>query len=110
MGGGHDIMLAVESRRPRRRILCSFIIALALAVAGRAVPECTNLEDEDDVSNDGDVVSCAEVAVPRPSLRRLTLSEVVQIKPTYASGDRLPIWRPFQTGVTLDVTRTCCSR
>ena len=64
MGGGHDIMLAVESRRPRRRILCSFIIALPLAVAGREVPECTNLED--DVSNDGDVVSCVEVAVPDP--------------------------------------------
>jgi len=34
-----------------RAVLCNFIFVLALAIAGREVPECANLED--DVSNDG---------------------------------------------------------
>jgi hypothetical protein len=86
--GGYDLMLPVGNRRPRRRILCNFVIALVLAVAGREVPECANLGD--DVSNDG-VVSCVHAAVSKARARRLTLSEVVRLHSASTFGDRLPI-------------------
>jgi len=55
-------MIPAKSQNRRRRILCNFIFALALAVAGREVPECAHLDD--DVSNDGTAVSCVQEAVP----------------------------------------------
>ncbi len=60
-----------NSRKPRA--LCFLLFFLALAVAGREVPECVTLGD--DVSNDGTVASRVEEVVPKVSSRRATPQE-----------------------------------
>jgi hypothetical protein len=81
-------MIHAKSMGPRRRVLWTFIIALTLAVAGREVPECANLED--DVSNDGGAVACVQGAVAKAPSRRLTSVEVALIRRPFVSLDKLP--------------------
>jgi hypothetical protein len=56
-----------DNNHGKRRILCSLLFSLILAIAGREAPEFASLTD--DVSNDGMAVSWAQQAAPQLSSR-----------------------------------------
>jgi hypothetical protein len=56
-----------------RVVLYGFLFLLVLSVAGREIPEISNLAD--DPSNDGQVAIAHNDALPSPNLRRLDATD-----------------------------------